>query len=77
MKPTIILETSYKDVGNMMWWGFGNAPKHHHPTERLYTPSVCEIPPLMQWQYIAEKSSIDLLRIGLYVVNDAYLYSKQ
>ena len=27
MKPTIILETSYKDVGNMMWWGFRNAPK--------------------------------------------------
>ena len=27
MKPTIILETSYKDVGNMMWWGFRNAPR--------------------------------------------------
>ena len=27
MKPTIILETSYEDVGNMMWWGFRNAPK--------------------------------------------------
>ena len=36
MKPTIILETSYKDVGNMMWWGFRNAPRHHHPTEWLW-----------------------------------------
>ena len=35
MKPTLILETSYKDVGNMMWMGFGDTPMKH-PSEYLW-----------------------------------------